>query len=105
MDNNRTVGVNGRVIVPNSFSLHVSQTDFDELADFLGTLRRELADEVRSHAREEGYTFLGPVEISIDVDDRLGRGKLTGVGRIVEGEGARPARQRVAADRGSCRPG
>lgn len=90
MDANRTVGVDGRTLVPNRFVFTVSPSDHDELADALGALRRELADAAREHAREEGYSFLGPVEIVIDADDSLRPGLLEVEGRLVEGEGALP---------------
>ncbi len=90
MDAHRSVGVNGRTIVPNWFRFTVSPEDHDQLADFLGTLRRELADAAREHARDEGYSFVGPVEIVIDGDGSVRTGVLVVESRLLEGEGGLP---------------
>lgn len=90
LDGNRTVGVDGRTIVPNSFTFRVAPSDFDQLADLLGTLRRELADAAREHARDERYVFVGPVEVAIDEDDSVRGGLLALDARFAEGEGGLP---------------
>src|SRR5690348_10472377 len=71
MDDNRSVDVRGRTVVPNSFAVQLSQADYDQLADIHETLVRELADAAREHARDEGYTFLGPVVVDLVVDPKL----------------------------------
>jgi hypothetical protein len=90
MDAHRSVGVNGRTIVPNWYRFCVSPEDHDQLADFLGTLRRELADAAREHARDERYSFVGPVEVVIDGDPGVRTGVLTVESRLMEGEGGSP---------------
>ncbi|CAN5495381.1 DUF3662 and FHA domain-containing protein [soil metagenome] len=90
MDANRTVGVDGRTIVPNSFHFRVATADYDQLLDLLGTLRRELADAAREHARDERYGFVGPVEVTIEEDDRVRVGVLAVDARFAEGEGGLP---------------
>jgi hypothetical protein len=90
MDANRTVGVDGRTIVPNSFQFHIAASDEEQLADLLGTLRRELADAAREHARDERYGFVGPVEVQIDVDESLRGGVLTVDARFAEGDSGLP---------------
>lgn len=87
MDAHRTVGVDGRTIVPNAFDVSISAADAEQLADLLGTLRRELADAAREHARDEGYGFVGPVEVSIEVDEAMRPGVLGVHSRFAEGEG------------------
>ncbi len=87
MDDNRSVDVRGRTIVPNSFAVHLSQADFDQLADIHETLIRELSDAAREHARDEGYTFLGPVEVELLVDKKLWTGAFQIDGRMREGSG------------------
>jgi len=90
LDGNRTVGVDGRTIVPNSFTFRLAPSDYDQLADLLGTLRRELAEAAREHARDERYVFVGPVEIEIDQDDTVRGGVLALDARFAEGEGGLP---------------
>ena len=62
MDDHRSVGVRGRTVVPNHFTdAPVSAEDHDQLrGDRARRSVRELADAAREHARDEGYTFLGP---------------------------------------------
>lgn len=90
LDGNRTVGVDGRTLVPNSFHFRVAPADYEQLEDLLGTLRRELADAAREHARDERYGFVGPVEVTIDPDDRVRVGVLVLDARFAEGEGGLP---------------
>lgn len=90
MDAHRTVGVDGRTIAPNSFSFAISAVDAEQLADLLGTLRRELANAAREHARDEGYAFVGPVTVQVDVDERARPGVLGVTGRFAEGDGGLP---------------
>lgn len=90
LDSNRTVGVDGRTIVPNSFTFRISVADAEHLVDLLGTLRRELADAAREHARDEGYGFVGPVEVAIEPDESVRAGVLVVEARFAEGEGGLP---------------
>ena len=87
MDDNRSVGVRGRTVVPNAFTVHLSSSDLDQFEGVHDSLARELGDAAREHARDEGYGFMGPVEVELVVDDRLHTGGFQIVGRMVEGEG------------------
>ncbi len=87
MDDNRSVGVRGDTVVPNSFSVAVSVSDFEQFEGVRESLARELAEAAREHARDEGYSFMGPVEVQIVGDDRLRTGAFQIAGRMVEGEG------------------
>src|SRR3954463_6653567 len=44
-------------LVPNDFTVHLSQHDHDKLAPYANTLNAELGTELRNHAREMGYMF------------------------------------------------
>ena len=50
-------------LVPNEFTVHLSQHDHDKLAPYANTLNAELATELRNHSREMGYVFNGPIKI------------------------------------------
>ncbi len=89
MDGHRSVGVNGRTIVPNHYAFGISPADYDQLSDILQTLTRELADTARRHARDEGYGFVGPVEVLIEPDQGVRAGVVSVEGRFVESEDAR----------------
>ena len=87
MDDGRSVGVRGGTVVPNSFAVRLSQSDLEQFEGVQDSLVRELCDAAREHARDEGYSFMGPVEVALEADDRLHTGAYEIVGRMVEGEG------------------
>ena len=87
IDDNRTVDVRGRTVVPNHFMVQVSPDDNERFADIHDTLVRELCDAAREHARDEGYTFLGPVEVELVADERMHTGAFQIEGRLREGTG------------------
>jgi hypothetical protein len=87
MDDNRSVGVRGGTVVPNTFTVHLSASDLAQFEGVQDSLVRELGDAAREHARDEGYGFMGPVDVELVVDDRLHTGGFQIVGRMVEGEG------------------
>ena len=64
MDLHRRVGVRG-LIAPNAFAVTLSPADVSRFSNFIDALSRELADAAREHARIEGYSFVGPVEVEI----------------------------------------
>jgi FhaA, N-terminal domain/FHA domain len=88
LDAGRTLGVRGSV-VPNRFSVWLSPEDADRFSGFMDALQRELEDAAREHARDEGYHFLGPVEVLVGVDERRKRGDLSIVAEIVAAEDGR----------------
>jgi hypothetical protein len=87
MDDNRSVGVRGGTTVPNTFTVALSASDLENFEGVQDSLERELGDAAREHARDEGYTFMGPVEVELVVDDRLHTGAFHITGRMVEGIG------------------
>jgi len=87
MDDNRSVDVRGRTLVPNSFTVELSTEDHDQFADIADTLTRELAEAAREHARDEGYHFLGPVEVTLQAEEAMRTGSFQIVGRLREGRG------------------
>jgi hypothetical protein len=88
MDNGRTLGVRGTV-APNHFVVCLCEEDALRFDDYADVLERELADEAREHAREDGYHFIGPVTVQLVEDPRLKRGDLEVEASIKEGPGGR----------------
>jgi hypothetical protein len=86
MDTNRTVDVRGRTVVPNSFIVYISPDDHAAFAEIADSLVRELADAAREHAREEAYSFLGPVEVHFEAA-QVHPGTCQVHGRLREGQG------------------
>ena len=90
METNRTVGVRGRTLVPNSFVFTISVADHEQLEDMVNQLRRDLADAAREHARDEHYAFAGPVEVEIVSSEKVKPGLLKLESRYKEPEGGAP---------------
>ncbi len=86
MDANRAVGLRG-AIVPNVFTFALSSADHERFASFADALARELADAAREHARNEGYVFVGPVEVSLEEDPSLSAGMFLLAGEVHEATG------------------
>jgi hypothetical protein len=97
MDVRRTVGVRG-LIAPNQFRVHVSADDHAVIAKIEQRTTRDLAGYVREHAREEGYVLVGPVEVTFEVDEKLGAGEFLVASDMVEGEGGGPTGSLVTPD-------
>jgi nucleotide-binding universal stress UspA family protein len=87
LDNGRTLGVNGRPVVPNNVGVYLSPADFERFSSFAEALARELAEAARQHARDEGYQFVGPVTVTLVPDDSLKAGDFDVVAEMAEGEG------------------
>jgi hypothetical protein len=101
MDDNRSVDVKGRRIVPNDFTILLSPGDHTGFSDIEDALTTELTEAAREYAREEGYHFMGPVTVSLVVDNDLKQGRFgivsqlkqapsgLGAGSLVLASGAR----------------
>ncbi len=87
MDDHRSVDVRGRVVAPNSFTVHISEDDHESFVDIADTLCRELCDAAREHARDEGYSFMGPISVDLLVDPKKRTGDFSIDARMREGIG------------------
>src|SRR3954447_11561046 len=87
MDDNRSVDVRGRTIVPNAFTITLSHEDLERFAEIADSLTRELCDAAREHAHDEAYSFPGPVSVDLTADDHTHPGRFSIVGRLKEGPG------------------
>jgi Protein of unknown function (DUF3662)/FHA domain len=76
MDDNRTVDVKGRRMVPNDFTVLLSADDHSSFSDIETALVTELAEAAREYAREEAYHFIGPVRVGLSVDNELKAGRF-----------------------------
>lgn len=56
----------GRVMVPNDFTVELGAHDFERLATYAGPLSAELAELLQEHGREQRYMFVGPVEVKFE---------------------------------------
>jgi hypothetical protein len=87
MDDHRSVDVRGRTVVPNAFTIEMSPEDHTQFTEIADTMTRELAEAAREHARDEGYSFLGPVSVALEPADRLHAGSFNIDARLKEGQG------------------
>ncbi len=87
MDDNRTVDVKGRRMVPNDFTVLLSASDHAGFSDIEAALITELAEAAREYAREEAYHFIGPVRVGLDVDNGLSPGRFGIVSQLKQAPG------------------
>ncbi len=87
MDNNRSVDVKGRRIVPNDFTVDLSADDLAGFSDIETTLTTELAEAVKEYAREEGYHFMGPVAVRLSTDLNMKHGRFSVTSQLKQGSG------------------
>jgi FhaA, N-terminal domain/FHA domain len=87
MDEQRSVDVKGRRVVPNDFQIHLSARDLASFDDIHDVLRDELVEAAREYAREEGYYFMGPVRVDLVGDDELRPGRFAVVAALRQGAG------------------
>lgn len=65
-----------RRLVPNEFTIFLSQHDHDRLVPYSKTLNNEVVPELREHAANRGYVFNGPITISYELDTKLPTGRF-----------------------------
>ena len=87
MDDNRTVDVKGRRMVPNDFTVLLSAGDHASFSEIESALVTELAEAAREYAREEAYHFIGPVRVGLSVDNELRTGRFGIVSQLKQAAG------------------
>jgi len=86
LDKNAVVVTRERILAPNAFSVRLSPADDEKMSALGSTLVSELDTLVKKHARTQGYSFAGPVTISIERDTTLSTGTLRVESRTTEGQ-------------------
>lgn len=97
MDLKRTVGVRS-IIAPNAFDVVLSSPDLDRFSSFADALAQELVDAAREHGIDEGYGFVGPVEVRLLEDPALPEGVFEIAAEIRQGPGGGPVARLVLPD-------
>jgi len=87
-------------LVPNEFVVGLSEHDYDKLTPYSKTLIAELAGELKTHARDMGYVFSGPIRIHFDQNTSLPTGRFTVASEAVAG--MTPAADRLPPTRPSA---
>lgn len=73
-DNNATIWNRERTVVPNDFIVELSAGDYDRLSPYSGQLGDELAGLVRDYAKQQRYSFMGPIKVNLEKADDLDTG-------------------------------
>ncbi|MGH3410203.1 MAG: FhaA domain-containing protein [Streptosporangiaceae bacterium] len=97
MDDRAAIVAQGRTLVPNDFVVELADSDYERLEVYADSLGIELATLAREYAREQGYSFVGPVQMRFEgVPDlttgtfRIRSGVIRGT-TVEDGEIRRPA--------------
>jgi len=64
----------GRTLVPNAYVVELGGTDYDRMAEYADALPEELASNLREHAEQQGYAFVGPVTVELEHVEELDTG-------------------------------
>ncbi|WP_282695066.1 DUF3662 and FHA domain-containing protein [Streptomyces sp. CC208A] len=73
-DNNAQIWNRERTVVPNDFIVELSAPDYERLSPYSGQLGDELAGLVRDYAKQQRYTFMGPIKVHLEKADDLDTG-------------------------------
>jgi hypothetical protein len=76
LDTNAAVVSRDRILVPNTFTVYLATGDLERMRALGSQLTGELDSLVHKHAREQRYSFSGPVSISLAGDPKLSTGQL-----------------------------
>lgn len=97
MDDRAAIVAQNRILVPNDFVAEIAPADYERLDVYADSLSIELGTLAREYAREQGYSFVGPVRIRFEsVPDltvgtfRIRSGVIRGT-TVEDGEIRRPA--------------
>jgi FHA domain-containing protein len=66
MDDRAAIVAQGRTLVPNDFVVEIAQSDSERLDVYAESLGVELAGLARDYAKEQGYSFVGPVRMRFE---------------------------------------
>lgn len=66
MDDRAAIVAQGRTLVPNDFVVEVAGSDHERLDVYAESLGVELANLARDYAKEQGYSFVGPVRMRFE---------------------------------------
>ncbi|MCT9819443.1 DUF3662 and FHA domain-containing protein [Microbacterium sp. W1N] len=65
-----------RILAPNTFEVRLAPADAERMASLGSTLVNDLHRLVEEHAKKQGFSFAGPVAISLAADEQLSTGTL-----------------------------
>lgn len=87
----------GRTLAPNSFMVRLSDPDFAKAREWGSPLAQELCGIAAEHAKSQGYTLQGTIEVNFRKDIELKSGVFEVDATISEAHAPAAARQSPAA--------
>ena len=97
MDTNKRFGEDG-VIVPNRYVLHLSPTDYQAFEAYHGSLEEDLAHEVLTRARREGYRLMARPRVTLQPDGLVPRGEVRVAAAVADADAPVRRRREVPPD-------
>lgn len=76
LDTQAAVVSRERILVPNNFTVRLSETDHQRMSGLGSTLISELTELVQRHATAQHYSFSGGIRITLVPDDSLSQGMI-----------------------------
>ncbi|GGH44558.1 FhaA domain-containing protein [Microbacterium album] len=113
LDTKAAVVTRDRILVPSNLTVRLSPADEERMRSLGGALINELHEMLQRHATDQGYSFAGPVRVSLRADSGVTTGTVavdssTAEGRIewravvdVEGRRHPLSKARTVIGRGS----
>lgn len=74
-----------RIIAPNSYVVRLSADDSERMRGLGGALTDELHALLTKHAKAQGYSFAGPLSITLEADEKVATGTVRVNSGTVEG--------------------
>ena len=74
-----------RIIAPNSYIVRLSDDDAERMRGLGGALTDELHALLTKHATSQGYSFAGPLSITLEADEKVATGTVRVSSGTVEG--------------------
>lgn len=76
LDKRAAVVSRDRILTPNTLEVYLSPADDAKMAAIGSALQQELVDAVKKHASRQGYSFAGPISLSLRADEHQPTGTL-----------------------------
>ncbi|MEU7552490.1 DUF3662 and FHA domain-containing protein [Streptomyces sp. NPDC044571] len=99
-DNNATIWNRERTVVPNDFIVELSTGDYERLSPYSGQLGDELAGLVRDYAKQQRYSFMGPIKVHLEKAEDLDTGLYRVRSRTLASSTSQPQPQAPPAPQG-----
>ena len=102
MDDRAALLGHGRAMVPNLYTIELSETDYERLGDYEDELSDDLVAAAQEHAESQRYQPHGPLEVHLVRGRGLETGRLPGAsGHVQARRPGVPQQAHVAAPRSS----